>query len=171
MLSIQTMRGLPHLRAPGIVSCIIMVALCNRADHYIFALWFLSSSSSSSFSSPNLSGRIGCLPYFHTWCGLSANLRRRSETCCTRLAGNSGRKNVAKNRHLPTIAQLCRAISFLYASIVKSNFGNCGGLNPFLYPLAYAPRVCSDSDDNFRMEWPLTYLPWWFILTFSRSLS
>jgi len=22
---------------------IIMVALCNRADHYIFALWFLSS--------------------------------------------------------------------------------------------------------------------------------
>ena len=54
---------------------------------------------------------ISCLPYFHTWCGLSANLRCRSETCCTRLAGNAGRKNVAKNRHLGTIAQLCRAIS------------------------------------------------------------
>ena len=39
------------------------------------------------FSSPNLSRRrIGCLPYFHTWCDLSANLRCRSETCCTRLA-------------------------------------------------------------------------------------
>jgi len=35
---------------------IIMVALCNRADHYIFALLFLSSSI-FFFSSPNLSGR------------------------------------------------------------------------------------------------------------------
>jgi len=43
-----------------------MVALCNRAGHYIFALWFLSSffflllllsSFSSFFSSPNLGGR------------------------------------------------------------------------------------------------------------------
>ena len=47
-----------------------------------------------------------CLPYFHTWCGLSANWRCRSETCCTRLAGNAERKKVAKNRHLSTIAQL-----------------------------------------------------------------
>jgi len=31
--------------------------------------------------------------------------------CCTRLAENTGRKNDAKNRHLGTIAQLCRAIS------------------------------------------------------------
>jgi len=31
--------------------------------------------------------------------------------CCTRLAANTGRKNYAKNRHLRTIAQLCRAIS------------------------------------------------------------
>jgi len=31
---------------------IIMVALCNRADHYIFILWFLLI-----FSSPNLSRR------------------------------------------------------------------------------------------------------------------
>jgi len=31
--------------------------------------------------------------------------------CCTRLAGNTGRKNDAKNhRHLRTIAQLCRVI-------------------------------------------------------------
>jgi len=55
--------------------------------------------------------QIGCLPYFHTWCGLSANLRCKSETCCTQLAENTGRKIVAKNRHLGTIAQLCRAIS------------------------------------------------------------
>ena len=31
--------------------------------------------------------------------------------CYTRLAGNTGRKNDGKNRHLGTIAQLCRAIS------------------------------------------------------------
>ena len=44
-----------------------MVALCNRADHYIFALLFLSiylSSSSSSFASTNLSGRR--LDVYHT---------------------------------------------------------------------------------------------------------
>ena len=45
---------------------IIMVALCDRADHYIFILFLLSSSSSSSsfFSSPNLSGRK--LDVYHT---------------------------------------------------------------------------------------------------------
>jgi len=31
--------------------------------------------------------------------------------CCMRLADNTGHKNYAKNRHLCTIAQLCRAIS------------------------------------------------------------
>jgi len=33
-----------------------MVALWNRADHYIFILWFLSIFN-FLFSSPNLSGR------------------------------------------------------------------------------------------------------------------
>ena len=37
---------------------LVMATLCNRAGHYIFALWFLSSICLSSFfSSPNLSGR------------------------------------------------------------------------------------------------------------------
>jgi len=40
----------------------IMAALCNRAGHYIFALWFLSSFY--LFSSPNLSGRR--LDVYHT---------------------------------------------------------------------------------------------------------
>ena len=54
---------------------------------------------------------IGGLPYFYTWRGLSANLECRSETYCTLLAANTGRKKVAKNRHLGTIAQLRRAMS------------------------------------------------------------
>jgi len=54
---------------------------------------------------------IGCLPYFNTWCGPSANLECRSETCCARLAANAGPKKLPKIGHLGTIAQLCRAIS------------------------------------------------------------
>jgi len=34
-----------------------------------------------------------------------------SEMCCTRLAEITGRKKVAKNRHLGTIAQICMAMS------------------------------------------------------------
>jgi len=83
-----------------------MVALCNRADHYIFALWFLSFFFCLMSAAADWMSAI-----LHTWCGLSANIRCRSETCCTRLAENTGRKKVAKNRHLGTIPQLCRAIS------------------------------------------------------------
>jgi len=84
-----------------------MATLWNRAGHYIFALWF-SSPFFPCLISPS---QIGCLPYFHTWCGLSVNLRCRSETCCTRLAENTGRKKSPKNRHQGTIAQLCQATS------------------------------------------------------------
>ena len=52
-----------------------------------------------------------CLPYFHTRYGLSANLRCRSETCCTWLAEKHRTQKSRQNRHLGTIAQLCRAIS------------------------------------------------------------
>ena len=89
-----------------------MAALWNRAGHYIFAPWFLLLSSSSFL--PRLISAVAdwmSTINFHTWCGLSANLRCRSETCGTRLAANTGRKKVAKNRRLGTIAQLCRAIS------------------------------------------------------------
>ena len=72
-------------------TAIIMAAVHSRCGHYIFALWFLSSIF--FFSSPNLSGRR--LDVYHTWCGVSANLECRSEMYCTRLAGNTGRKNDA----------------------------------------------------------------------------
>jgi len=47
-----------------------MAALRSRCGHYIFALVV-------SFFFPGLisaAAKIGCLPYFDTWCGLSANL-------------------------------------------------------------------------------------------------
>jgi len=43
--------------------------------------------------------------------------------CCTRFAGNTGRKNDAKNRHLRTIAQFCQAISsqLRHVSTIEKN--------------------------------------------------
>jgi len=51
-------------------------------------LWWCGGNSQPS--------QIGCLPYFHTWCGLSANLGCRSETCCMQLAENTGCKKSQK---------------------------------------------------------------------------
>ena len=63
---------------------------------FFFLLFFLAYSQRP---------QIGCLPYFHTWCGLSANLECRYEMCCTRLAGNTGRcKNYSNDvfsKHKP----------------------------------------------------------------------
>ena len=50
------------------------------------------------FSSPKSQRpQIGCLPYFHTWCGLSVNRECKSEMCCTWLTENTGCKKIAKN--------------------------------------------------------------------------
>jgi len=63
---------------------------CTVVSSSIFYLSFLAYSQRS---------QIGCQPYFHTWCGLSANLGCRSETCCTRLAGNGARKKLSSAHH------------------------------------------------------------------------
>jgi len=44
-----------------------MAALYNRAGHYIFAMWFFSSSFFPFFLALSQRSEIGCLPY--TWCG------------------------------------------------------------------------------------------------------
>ena len=79
--------------------------------------------------------QIGCLPYFYTWRGPSANLECRSEMCCSRLAANTGRKKVAKNRHLGTIAQLRRAISSQrrHVSTIRKNLlsSNSSSICPY----------------------------------------
>ena len=66
------------------------------------------------YSSPNLSGRR--LDVYHTFTHGVALVRiwNAGLKCAARgslLAANTGRKKVAKNRHLGTIALLCRAIS------------------------------------------------------------
>jgi len=75
-----------------------MTALSNKAGHYIFALWFLSS-----FFSPNLSSRRLDV-YFYTWCGSSTNLECRSEMCCMWLAENAGPKKSPSGHHHTTLS-------------------------------------------------------------------
>jgi len=72
---------------------LVMAALWNRAGHYMFALWFLSSMF-LSFSFPR---QISAVADWMSTILLhmvlySANLECRSEMCCVRLAGNAGPK-------------------------------------------------------------------------------
>ena len=57
-------------------------------------------SSSFFFCFPGLFSAVAhwmsTIAYFDTWCSLSANLECTSEIYCTRLAGNTGRKNYTK---------------------------------------------------------------------------
>jgi len=70
-----------------------MVALLNTADHYIFILSF---ALLLSFFPRLISAVADLMSNLHTWCGLSANLRCRSETCCMRLTENTERKKLPK---------------------------------------------------------------------------
>ena len=84
-----------------------MVAVCNRADHYIFILFL-----SCFISSPNLSGRR--LDVYHTSTHGVALVRIQNAglKCAARGSlKNTGCKKVVKNCHLGTIVQICRAIS------------------------------------------------------------
>ena len=65
---------------------------------------------------------IGCLSYFHTWCGLSANLGCRSQTCCTRLAANTGRKKVSKKS--PSAHRSKTLSGYIFATKHVSTIGN-----------------------------------------------
>jgi len=90
----------------------VMAALHSICGHYIFSCSF--SAFYLFFCSPILSRcrlNVYHTSTVHTWCGLSANLGFRSQTCCTRLAENTGCEKLPKICYLRTIAQLCRAIS------------------------------------------------------------
>ena len=79
--------------------------------------------------------------YFHTWCGLSANLECMSEMCGTRLAENAGPKKVAKNRHMGTMAQLCWAI-FLQRAALQALYYSYG--NSVCLSVCHTPVLCQN---------------------------
>jgi len=80
------------LSSPYVIGQTIIFLPC---DFYLLSFFF---------SSPNQQSEVGCLPYFHTWCGLSANLECMSEMCCTRLAENTGCKKSPFWRHRTTLS-------------------------------------------------------------------
>ena len=57
--------------------------------HILVLSSFFLSSFFLAYFHPS---QIGCLPYFHTWCGLTANLECTSKMCCTRLTENTEHK-------------------------------------------------------------------------------
>jgi len=94
--------------------------------HFVLSSFYIRSPS-FLFSSPILSRRR--LDVYHTSThdvAYSANFECKSETCCTRLAENTGRKKSPKIRHLRTIAQLCRAMSsqLRHVSTIGKKFSN-----------------------------------------------
>jgi len=76
------------------------------------------------FSRLSQRSEIGCLLYFHTWCGLSANLGCRSETCCT------------LRQYLPHMSLQCGPLAAENVSLVwgtPPNFNRFGVLAALLY--------------------------------------
>ena len=82
-----------YLKSPMVKNCYVIgqTIIFLPCDFYLLSSFF----SFPRLISGSQRSEIGCLPYFHTWCGLSANLEYTSEMCCTRLAGNTGRKKIA----------------------------------------------------------------------------
>jgi len=111
---------------PVVSSFFLMATLWNRAGEYIFPCGFYLSSFLwppcvadaniiflhcgffflflSFFLTSSQPSQTGCLPQFHTWCGLSANLGCRSETCCMRLAENTPPKKSPSRHHRTTLS-------------------------------------------------------------------
>jgi len=82
----------PRLISGAILSLLIfMAALRSRRGHYILSCGFFLSFF-LVFLAKSQRLQIGCLPYFHIWCGLSANLKCMSGMCCAQLAANTGRQ-------------------------------------------------------------------------------
>jgi len=84
-----------------------MVALWNRADHYIFILWFLVVLSIFFFPSPNLSRRRLDVCHTSTHGVALVRISDAGLKCAARGSLKiQDAKKVANNRYLGTIAQL-----------------------------------------------------------------
>jgi len=123
-----------------------MAALRSRCRHYTFVLFFFFFLSSFF---PRLISAVAdrmftILPYM-MWL-ISANLGCRSETCFTRLEENTGRKNDAKNRHVGTTAQICRAISthLRHVSTIEKNLLNSNTFSSCLRNMANIGRLAAE---------------------------
>jgi len=110
--------------------------------HVVSSFFFFLAQSQPS--------QTGYLPYLHTWCGLSANLGWRSETCCTWLTENIpvGHKKSRRIRHLGT--------RYIFGGSFTPwrNFTRCkieNSLCPSL-PISYNGSVTAQHSSSGRQE-------------------
>ena len=80
--------------------------VCHTCTHGVTLVRLYAPFTRYNLLSNRLSNRFDNRLY-----RVNGVLECRSETCCTRLADNTGRKKSQKFRHLGAITQLCRAIS------------------------------------------------------------
>jgi len=103
------------------------------------------------FFSPRLfsAAKVACLPYFYTWCGLSANLQCRSEMCLTRLAGaGNGTKMTQKS---PSAHHRTTLSGCIFAT--KACIDNLKNFLTAIYPPdgpQYVERWPTNGWDRFR---------------------
>jgi len=91
-------------RSAAISIPLFMAALRSRCGHYIFCpvfSFFLFLSFSLVSSQPS---QIGFLPYFHTWCGLSANFRMQVWNMLHAVRWNTGCKESQSAHHRTTLS-------------------------------------------------------------------
>jgi len=137
------------------------------ADMIFFVLWFLLLLSIYLFSSPILSRRR--LDVYHTFtchtrCGLGANLGRRSETCCMRLAEIQDAKNRQKPYNVVNfeVHHIVRFLPIgpLPAEIVSLVWGTPANFNRFrvLAALLHGTLVVGVSQTLRRWTEGATYI-------------
>jgi len=86
-----------------------MVDFGPLADEIASLVWG-TPANFNRFRAYSQPSHIGCIPYFHTRCGLNANLGCISENVLHAAPWNTARQRLPKIRQLRTIAQRCRAI-------------------------------------------------------------
>ena len=144
-----------------------MAALHSRCGHYILQLWLLSSFLFLSFFSLPIWLRIGCPPYFHTWCGLSANLECRSEMCFMQLTKNTRTQKLCKKT---TICTPSHNVVGLY---LRNDFGTPQQISTgFVSWLHYCTNVAQQRQPDFAqclaVSWAGTvYIHFWGLLHIS----
>jgi len=119
---------------------------------------------------------IGCLSYFHMWCGLSANLECMSEMCCTRLTENTGRKKSSLWHHRTSLsgciftAEACQLEGVSQtAALNRGHHLNLAG-RPSRWALAHIlvmVALCNRADHCIF----ILFLSFFFFLFFPRLIS
>jgi len=146
--------------------------LHSRCGHYILQLWFLSSF----FLAYCQRSQSGCLPYFHTWCGLSANLECMLEMCCTRLAENTGCQKSLSVHHRTTLlgyiftTEACIELQPTNGWDSLASLGHPANFNGFRV-LASLLHRCLTTEVNKTCTVFGRFLGWYSIYTFSGALA